>query len=326
GDLRRSEETLLDAVARARADPNLEGELALALLGLAQTRSDLSQYVSSRDLAVEAFQVLERLGHRRGLLAAHRVLGVTCWRLGDLDAAEEHQRAGIALAETDGTTSERGHALIDLANTYTLRGPDRLAEALALYRKAAALFAEIHDPSAEARVLMNQALLHHYAGQTDEALRVMNAALVAAEQSRSPIWIGYCSLNLAQFYTERANAAKAKPAVERAASLLEPLGDQLAHQQLTMIRGMVAEIEERYDEAATLFDEALRLARELALSAELAEMQFRQAGLAYRRGDRSTARRLLAESRTAGIGTLRADLAPRVAELAAQLGVPDGRP
>jgi ATP/maltotriose-dependent transcriptional regulator MalT len=173
---------------------------------------------------------------------------------------------------------------------------------------------------------MNQALLHHYAGQTDEALRVMNEALAAAERSRSPIWIGYCSLNLAQFYTERSNAAKAKPAVERARALLEPLGDQLAHQQLTMIRGMVAEIEGRYEDAAALFDEALGLARELSLSAELAEMQFRQAGLALQRGDAATARRLLEESRTAGIATLRADLAPRVAELEAQLGVPSERP
>jgi len=326
GDLHRSEETLLDAVARSRAVPALEVDLALALLGLAQTRSDLSQYLSSRDLAIEAFQILERLGHRRGLLAAHRVLGHTCWRLGDLEAAEQHQRDAIAIAETDGTTAERGHALIDLANTYTILGPDRLREALALYRKAAELFADIHDPSAEARVLMNQALLHHYAGQADEALRVMNSALGAAERSRSPIWIGYVSLNIAQFYIERSNAAKAKPAVERSAALLEPLGDQLAHQQLMMIRGMVAEVEQRYEDAQQLFDDALRLARDLALATELAEMQFRLAGLAFRRGDTTTARALLTESRRGGIVYKRADLAPRVAELARELGLPEEPP
>src|SRR6204780_4201990 len=115
-------------------------------------------YARARDLALEAFGILVQRGHPRGLLAAHRSLGVACWRLGDLTTAVEHQRAALAISETVGTPSERGHALIDLANTYTLMGPARNTEAAALYEEAARIFAETKDPSARARVLMNRAL------------------------------------------------------------------------------------------------------------------------------------------------------------------------
>jgi predicted ATPase len=319
GDLHRSEEVLVDAVARARALPDDPLDLAYALLGLAQTRCDVSQFASARELANEAYAILTKADNKKGLLAAHRALGVACWRLGELGAAEEHQRAQLALAEAYGTPAEHGHALIDLANTYSLKGKERLAETLALYETAAGIFAEIRNPSAEARVLMNRALLHHFADQKEEALRVMTEALAAAERSRSPIWIGYCCLNIAQFYTERGDTRNAKPMIDRAATFLDPMGDQLAHQQTTMIRGMIAELDGDYPAAEATYQDALALARSLSLSAEIAEMLFRLAELSVRLGDAPRAQIYLAESREAGIGTLHADLAPRVDDLARRI-------
>ncbi|MCI4336071.1 MAG: AAA family ATPase [Thermoplasmata archaeon] len=319
GDLRRSEEMLLDAVARARTDPERDTELALALLGLAQTRSDLTQYVSARDLAIEAFGILERKGHQRGLFAAHRVLGTACWRMGDLTQAEQHQTQELAIAEESGTAVEQGHALIDLANTYTLQVPARSTEARGLYERAAALFAESEDQSAHARVLMNLALLLHYEARPVEALAKMQEALAAAERSRSRIWIGYCSLNLAQFYAERRDLGPARVATERAQTMLVPFGDQLAHQQLTMIRGIIAVGAEQYDEAEKLYREATTLAQALDLSAEAAEMEYRFADLEVRRGRCDRAKAHLAVARAAGIERLRADLLPRLAELTAHI-------
>lgn len=319
GDLHRSEEMLLDAVARARTDPTREIELALALLGLAQTRSDLTQYSSSRDLAQEAYAILERRGHQRGLLAAHRVLGIACWRMGDLAEAERHQRQELALAETHGTPVEQGHALIDLANTFTLQVPARSEEARHLYERAAALFAQSEDQSAHARVLMNLALLLHYESKPREALAKMQEALAAAERSRSRIWIGYCSLNLAQFYAERCDLDAARSATARAEELLGPLGDQLAHQQLTMIRGMIALGAQEFDEAERLYREATTLAQALDLSAEAAEMEYRFADLELKRGHPERAKAHLAASKAAGIERLRADLLPKLATLTSAL-------
>ena len=315
GDLHRSEEVLVDAVARARNLSDDPTDLALALIGLAQTRCDLAQFSSARELGTEAYALLTGVGYKKGLMAAHRVLGLAYWRLGDMPQAEEHQRAALAIAETDGTPAEHGHALIDLANTYSHKGKERLADTLALYETATGIFAEIRDPSAEARVLMNRALLHHFAGQTEDALRVMTDALGAAERSRSPIWIGYCCLNLAQFYTERGATAEARPLIERAATLIDPMGDQLAHQQITMIRGMIAELDGEYPTAEATFQDALAIARDLKLSAEVAEMLYRLAGLSLALGDAPRAKLYLEEAHAAGIATLHADLGPKVEAL-----------
>jgi tetratricopeptide (TPR) repeat protein len=319
GDLRRSEEVLLDAVARARSEPGREAELGLALLGLARTRADLSQYASSRELGTEAFHVMERLHNDRGLLVAHRVLGVDCWRLGDLDEAEAHQREAIRLAETVGSPTDHGHALIDLANTLVVRGAERLPEAEKLYDRAASVFAQTHNHSARARVLMNRALLSHNAGRVDDAVRDMAEAIKAADRSRSRIWIGYCELNMAQFEAERKNVVEARRALDRAVAQLAPLGDRLADQQATMARGMIAEVEGKFDDAATAYADALALARELGLGPEIAEMQLRLGGLAVARGDAPAARQWFDGAMQAGIRELRGDLAGQLKVLEERL-------
>ncbi|MCI4356521.1 MAG: AAA family ATPase [Thermoplasmata archaeon] len=314
GDFRRSEEVLLDAVARARAEPTLERELGLALLGLARTLYDLGRYGASRELATEAFHAMEQRRSERGLLVAHRVLGVDCWRLGDLDAAEGHHREAIRLAEGAGSASERGHALIDLANTLVGRGAERVAEATELYDRAAAMFAQTRDHSARARVLMNRALLAHNSGRMDEAVRDLAEAIEAAERGRSRMWIGYCHLNMAQFQAELKNVEAARRSLDRAVVQLAPLGDQLADQQATMARGMIAEVEQRFEDAQASYDSALASARELGLEPEIAEMQLRLGGLAVSRGDAPSARTWLDGAREAGLLRMRGDLAGRLEE------------
>ena len=309
-DLTRSEAVLLDAVTRARSPDGTETGLAVALLALARTRYDLAQYASAVELATEAYGLFERLGQRRALMAARQVLGLCHWRLGRLTEAEAQQRAALAIAEAEGTGPELGHALIDLANTLSLQ---RMEEALELYDRARGLLARTRDHAAQARVLMNRALLEHHLGRLDPATADLQEALAAAERSRSRVWIAYCCLNLAQFHAERHAPQAGRPLLQRARAILEPLGDRLALQQAAMISGMLAQEDKRYPEADGAFAEALQLAQELGLAPEVAEMQYRRARLAQARGDRELARRLLRQARDCGVEQHRADLAGELA-------------
>jgi hypothetical protein len=319
GNLPRSEEALSEAVGLARDRPGLDLELGRALLGLAQTRTDRSDYTSAEALANEATSLLEKAGTPHDLMAAHRVLGTVFWRRGDLPRAEAHQRAALELAEQEGTPLEQGHALVDVANTMVPLGSARFDPALALYARAADLFATAEDQGARARVLMNRAVLEYGAGRTDDAFRDMAVALEAAERSRSPIWIGYCSVNVAQWHAELGRPALARPALDRAVQMLTPIGDRLGEQQIAMTRGMIAEAEELFDDAEAHYQQALARARELRLGSELSEMQFRLAALSHRRNDPAEARRRLAEARRAGILEHRPDLTERVRALAQAL-------
>ncbi|HYA10812.1 MAG TPA: AAA family ATPase [Thermoplasmata archaeon] len=323
GDLAGSELELSEAVALARGETDFDVPLGRALLGLAWTRVERSDYAAAEPLALEAAARLERAGSPRDLFAAHRVLGTLYWRRSDLDLAERHQRAALAIAERDGTPHEHGHALIDVANTLLPRGPEYVEPTLALYARAAALFAKEDDPNASARVLMNRAVLEYRIGRVEEAMRDIDHALDAAERSRSPIWIGYCLINAAHWHAELGEIELARQQSDRAERTLEPTGDRLARQQLQMIRGIMAEKERRFDDAEREFAQSLANARWMGMKGEVAEMLFRRARLAAERGDRSGARTLLAEAQANGLDTLRSDLAGEARKLASALETAD---
>ncbi len=308
GDLPGAEQALSDAVALARGEVGFDAALGRALLGLAWARVERSDYAAAEPLALEAAARLEHAGTPRDLFAAHRVLGTLYWRRSELDLAERHQRAALEIAERDGTPHEQGHALVDVANVLLDRGSQYVEPTLALYEKAAALFTRQDDPNASARVLMNRAVLEHRIGRRDEAMRDIGRALDAAERSRSPIWIGYCLINLAHWRAELGETQLALQLAERAERTLEPTGDRLARQQLNMIRGVAAEKEGRYDDAEREYVASLSNARWMGMKAEVAEMLFRRARLAQRRGDPSGARLLLSEARANGFDELRDDL------------------
>jgi tetratricopeptide (TPR) repeat protein len=320
GEFHRSDVVLSEGVALARPRPDLDAELGRALLGLAQTRQDQGEYASSEALAREAYGRLERVGSAREVMTTHRVLGIVYWRLGQLADAEHHLRLALDIAEREGTAIERGHALVDVANTMLLRDEAKFADALRLYEEAAELFGSGQDLGARARVLMNRAVLLYSSGRHEEGLRGLDAAIEAAERSRSPIWMGYCYLNLALMNAELGNADRAGPALERAETFLTPLGDRLAPEQISLARGLLAEAQGLYDSAESHLADALRQARELKAEPEVSEILFRLAHVAFSRGDLPAARGKLAEAREAGLDVNRSDLAVRVATLDAALG------
>jgi predicted ATPase len=314
GSLHRSDETYSEAVRLAREE-GAGLELGRALLGLAQARADRSDYASAADLANEAVDLLGRLGTPRDLVAAHRVLGVVSWRLGRFPEAEAHQKTALAIAEKEGSPGEVGHVLIDFANTMVPQGAERLESALALYGRAAELFATQDDHGARARVLMNRAMLHYTSGFVDEALADLHHAIESAERSHSPVWIGYCYLNLSQIEAEQGRAVLARRALDRCVESINPLGDKLASQQLAMTRGMVAEAEGSLDAAEIHYADALAQAKEMGTTAEVAESLIHLAAAASARGDLPRARERLTEARATGMLEHRADLLARVVRL-----------
>jgi len=320
GNLPRSEELLTEAVTLARDEANADLELGRALLGLAQTRATRSEYESAETLASEALERLQKVGTPHDLMAGHRVLGTVGWRRGEFDRAVEHHRAAVAIAEHEGTPLELGHALVDLANTLYPVGATQVEPALELYGRAAQLFEMAGEFGARARVLMNQSVGEFHTGRQEDAIRDITKAIEAADRSRSPIWIGYCNLNLSQWEAELGHADLARPPLVRAHQALEPIGDRLGLQQLDMSEGMIAEADGDYERAEAHYKVALAKARELRIAAEISEMLFRLAHLAAARGERDEARRWLVEARESGVANFRPDFAARLEQLEKTIG------
>ena len=331
GDLHRSEAVLVEALDRARSGPPGDPGLALALIWLARTRSDLGLFAPAQVLAREAYQIFEITGDERGLLIVNRVLGVCSWRLGELDVAERHLREELRLSERIADARERGHAMVDLANVLIQQGGARAEEAMKLFEAATVQFSSDRDASLRARVLMNQAVLLHGLGRFPEATKALDEAVAAAEASRSRMWIGYCRLNQAQFRVEAHDPVSARAALGRSRQMMDDLGDALGLQQITMIQAMIEGEEKKYDEAEQTLEEALRMAQSLHLGAEAAEARYRGARLAFARGDIEEARRRLKLAVDEGFTTLHAEMVNEAEAFAHELGVsvgpaPDVRP
>lgn len=312
GSFRQAEEVLEEAVQLARKHSDRRLELGRALLGLADTRQNRGEYPSAEALATEASSLLTRVGTRRDLMAAHRVLGVVYWRRGEPAKAEVHQRAALEIAEHEGTPAELGHALVDVAISMSPRGPTRLEPALELLTRATDLFTKAEDYNARARVLMDRAVLEHEAGRIDESLRDISLAIEAAERSRSPIWIGYCHLNLGQWQAARKRPDLARPALARAVQALASSGDRLGDQQVELTRGMIAHAEGSFDAAEGSYQEALSQARALHLDGDALEALVRLAVLSHDRGDDAEAAERIREVYANGLLDHRQDLADEI--------------
>lgn len=316
GNLRQAEGVLNDAVMMARSLPGQEIELGHTLLILAECRSRRGEYPNAIQLATEAGKLLETGGTPRDQMEVHRVLGRCYVREGDLGRSEASHRKELEIAEQFGTPYEQGRAMFNLASPMIVRGMSRFDEASELYARAAERFGRGEDFGAKASVLNNRALLEWTsAGRLDDALRDLTLALAAAERSRSRTRIGYILNNLAQLNVELGQTGPARSALERAIRTVAPIGDEYMEQQLAMSRGMVAQKEGAFEEAAAAYQEALTRARDLHQAPETAEVMMRLAELAHDRGDDPTARRWLAESRANRLLDYRPDFGPRVSRL-----------
>ena len=314
--LREAEGALNEAVMMARSHPGQDAELGHALLALAECRNRRGEYADARERANEARGFLATAGAPRDIIDVERVIGNCYLREGQLREAETHHRAELEVAEQSGTPFEQGRALVNLGSLLITSGPERFDQALELLSRAADRFGTGEDYGTRARVLNNRALLEWTsAGRVDDARRDLQLAVEAAERSRSRTTLGYCCINLAQLETEVGHPTVARPALERAARALAPIGDGYADQQLTMARGMLAHEEGAYDVAEAEFHEALAQARNLRQASETAEVMMRLAELAHDRGDDAGARRWLDEARTGGLLDHRPDFGPRVATL-----------
>ena len=315
GRTTQSEELLVRAVALARSQQGREVELGHALLSLAWARYERGEYSSAQEVAAEASSYLANVATPRDWMAFHRVTGLSFWRTGNIEKASQHLRSALEIAEKDGTTFERGNAILDLANVVIAGDRKNLEPLLAMYETAAELFAQEKNHVAKARVLMNRAWSEWEAGEGEAALQDLLSAVEEAERGHSSRWIIWCQFNLAQILVELGEVGRARVALERATRLLTPGVDLFAEQQILMTRGMIERADGRYASAEVSFQESLELARQLNVPADISEVLFRQAELAHARGEPEHARALLAETRSADLLGFHPNFAPRVTAL-----------
>ncbi|WP_011295923.1 adenylate/guanylate cyclase domain-containing protein [Cupriavidus necator] len=203
--------------ARGYAAPEVEATYTRAL-ALSEQGGDTPQFFSAQ-LGLWSFYLLraqlhtaQALGERllglaqeaqdpEQLAEAHRVLGATVFRLGQVEAARAHMEQSLALHRPD--RPSYGHFLryarnpaVHVRSTlgwilwylgYPHQAQVRCEEALALARQAS-------DPFALALSLIFAAELHQRIGQRDATLEYANAALALSREQGFPHYLAWATI------------------------------------------------------------------------------------------------------------------------------------
>jgi predicted ATPase len=165
--------------ARQNGDRN---QMAEALLGLADTASSFGNFSGAEQYNLEALALCQQL--QRPDLTAN-VLASLAWAtncLGRYAESEHYYRKSLALSEAIGNPSGIGLATQFLGWVAFCEGGERLADALALYEQATAIYRRIGYGNLLAMVLGDYALAAVEVGKYDAALRSAQEGLALMEK------------------------------------------------------------------------------------------------------------------------------------------------
>lgn len=250
--LRQAEEVsdrTVDARLRARvAVRHGELQLGAAELHPAATNFELAMRFArdDEDLALEARSL-------RGLAKASAQLGNT-------EEAAQHYRELVDLEASIGNMAEAGYAQLELAELLVdLREYDEALQALAEARQAST---RMRDAEMSIRVHGLLGTLMVVRGEADAALEAFEIAVTTSRQIGDPASEVYWLLGAAEAVLRFRRSSEARDLIDRAARLSRSLDNPMYQAQVAGLKGQVALIEGRPQEAARAFGEAADIALE----------------------------------------------------------------
>ncbi|WP_059006966.1 AfsR/SARP family transcriptional regulator [Streptomyces specialis] len=138
------------------------------------------------------------------------------------DDAEEYFTRALESFREDGNRSCEASALSNLSRVHLATG--RIESAVALAKEAPPIFMELGASLRLANANYSLGMALTGAGQADEALEVLRAALATFRDKRQRLWEGMTLYRLAQAHLAQDDAARAAPLAEQALAQLRDIG------------------------------------------------------------------------------------------------------
>jgi tetratricopeptide (TPR) repeat protein len=241
-----------------------EGEAARAHPEMATMRAEAELRTGhpreARQWLASALPSIERSGDRAALRKAVNQLGVAEVELGALDDAEHVFGRALELARSDGDDLLVAHATNNMGAIANIRG--RREEALALYQLAIPAYQRLGNVAGLAQSLHNMALSFRHLGQFARASEYEQRAMeYAVECASGPLvalaWRGRAELSL-----QLGDARLAEVGAQRAAAQFAKVPDPIREADALRVVGAARLTLQRVDDARTVLERGLSLARE----------------------------------------------------------------
>jgi tetratricopeptide (TPR) repeat protein len=292
---------------------------ALVLLSRAQVKFEMDELDAARKYCGEAVQLLERLGHKKGLAMAHRILSRVAFKVDEFEKGREEIQLTLSLLDPREDAREIGRCYIDLANTYS--GKDKSTDqgmAIKYYDKAMETLEPLHDYRELWRIHNNIAATmgnDHPA----EALEELRKARDYSEMAKDRRGFAWTLFNGVELYLILGEVEKAANDNEEAYTILSKLHDPYAMLQIVLNRGLIAYYRKAYEEAERHYREATKMAEDIGYPGTLAEVHLRLAILYAEWGRERDALEELSRTDAVGADKLVVTITPMYEELKKRL-------
>lgn len=244
----------------------------------------------SLQLSEEVLAVAITSDDRRLQAAVHHNLGLTRWRLGDRDQAEQHYLAATAIAEAGGMRDVQAPAMLSLGILATDRGDFDRAETFE--RHALAIYREMADASGEASALNSLGVLAWRRGDLATSRERHQRAL----QIRRDLGLREreaASLNnLGTIAQATGHWDEASELFGQALAIRRQLDDRVGQASTLYNLSSLALLTAEPDRSRQLAEEALAIARELGDRQRTAWCLGQLGAIAAATGDPANAREL----------------------------------
>jgi tetratricopeptide (TPR) repeat protein len=276
---------LRDQEETARAHPEMATMRAEAELRTGHPRE-------ARQWLASSLPTIERSGDRAALRRAMNQLGVAEIELGALDDAERVFGRALELARSDGDDLLLAHATNNMGAIANIRG--RREEALALYQLAIPAYQRLGNIAGLAQSLHNMALSFRHMGQLERASEYEQRAMEYASESHNASLVALAWRGRAELSLLAGDARLAEVGAERAAMQFAKVPDPIREADALRVVGAARLTLRRPDDARTVLERGLELAR--VHGSRLVEGETRRvlAECHIARGDRESAQRELA--------------------------------
>jgi tetratricopeptide (TPR) repeat protein len=206
------------------------------------------------------------------LLAALNLAGAVQFELGDLAGAEQRFSELLELARERGDEEMSGRATNNLGAIASLRGDHE--RALSLFRLSIPAYQKVGFIAGLAQTSHNLGIVHRDLGYWREADRHYRRALKHARRLGDERLAAMARVGRAEISHLRGDDEYSSAEAQNALETFVKIGDELGRADALRLLGSVAGAQDRRDDAARFFDEALELARKHAnplLEAEILE-------------------------------------------------------